>query len=89
MASFVQAYHYCVSDDAGGKVYCDYYASSWGTTTFAAGSYHPGGVNVGMADGGVRFASDNINNLVWQALGSIDGGGKNPEETSPEFLIIP
>jgi hypothetical protein len=38
-----------------------------------------------LADGAVRFASDSINLAVWQALGSINGGGKTPEETSPDF----
>jgi prepilin-type processing-associated H-X9-DG protein len=85
MWSYVEAYGYCVSDDAGGKVYCDYNASNWGTTTFAASSYHSGGVNVGMADSSVRFVNEAIRNAVWQALGSIDGGGKNPEETNPDF----
>ena len=55
------------------------------TTVCTAGSYHPGGVNVGLVDGSVRFVSEVINNAVWQAAGSIDGGGKNPEETNPDF----
>lgn len=75
----------CISDTAGGKVYCDYNANGWGMTTFAASSLHPGGVNVGLADGSVRFLNDAIKNAVWQAAASIDGGGKNVEETSPEL----
>lgn len=85
MWSYVSSYKYCLSDTAGGKVYCDYNAPTWGATTFAASSYHPGGVNVGMADGSVRFANDTIKNAVWQALGSIDGGGRDIEETNPNF----
>lgn len=56
------------------KVYCDYslYAG-WGAR-YAASSYHPGGVNVGLADGSVRFVADNIANATWQALASINGG---------------
>jgi prepilin-type N-terminal cleavage/methylation domain-containing protein/prepilin-type processing-associated H-X9-DG protein len=40
----------------------------------AASSYHTGGVNVGMADGSVRFVSDGINFPTWQAMGSRAGG---------------
>jgi len=55
----------------------------------SAGSFHPGGVNVMMLDGSVRFISDNINTGntslppvaggpspygVWGALGSASGG---------------
>jgi prepilin-type N-terminal cleavage/methylation domain-containing protein/prepilin-type processing-associated H-X9-DG protein len=51
-------------------------------TGFAAGrathskaiSKHPGGVNVGFADGSVAFVSDSITLLVWQALSTINGG---------------
>ena len=67
------------------KVYCTCTANAYATTVCTAGSYHPGGVNVGLVDGSVRFVSEVINNAVWQAAGSIDGGGKNPEETNPDF----
>jgi prepilin-type N-terminal cleavage/methylation domain-containing protein/prepilin-type processing-associated H-X9-DG protein len=40
----------------------------------AASSYHTGGVNVGMADGSVRFVPDSINFTTWQAMGSANGG---------------
>lgn len=40
----------------------------------AARSYHPGGVNVGLADGSVRFISDQIHPAVWRALGTRNGG---------------
>ena len=40
----------------------------------AASSYHTGGVNVGMADGSVRFVSDGINFATWQGLGTMNGG---------------
>ena len=66
------------------KVPC-VYQGGWGDTCFAAGSYHPGGVNVGLADGSVRFVNEVINNATWQALGSINGAGKAPDETSPSF----
>jgi prepilin-type N-terminal cleavage/methylation domain-containing protein/prepilin-type processing-associated H-X9-DG protein len=40
----------------------------------AASSYHTGGVNVGMADGSVRFVSDSIDFATWQAMGTRAGG---------------
>ncbi len=40
----------------------------------AARSNHPGGVNVGMCDGSVRFIKSAINARTWQALGSMNGG---------------
>ena len=40
----------------------------------SARSYHPGGVNLCLADGSVRFVSENVDQVVFQALGSRDGG---------------
>ncbi|MBO0697642.1 MAG: DUF1559 domain-containing protein, partial [Zavarzinella sp.] len=40
----------------------------------AASSYHSGGVNVGMADGSVRFVRDSINFTSWQSMGTMRGG---------------
>lgn len=37
-------------------------------------SEHPGGVNLLIADGSVRFVADSINTDVWQSMGSINGG---------------
>jgi prepilin-type processing-associated H-X9-DG protein len=55
------------------KVFCDYSLHvSWGGR-FAASSCHPGGVNLGLADGSVRFVTDTVNAGIWQALGSING----------------
>lgn len=39
-----------------------------------AGSRHPGGVNVGMADGSVRFVKSTVDLNTWRALGSRNGG---------------
>jgi prepilin-type processing-associated H-X9-DG protein len=39
-----------------------------------ASSRHIGGVNVCMADGSVRFISDNINLFTWQCLGNAKDG---------------
>ena len=41
---------------------------------FAARSNHPGGVNVLMADGSVRFVTDSIDLTTWRALGTCRGG---------------
>lgn len=39
----------------------------------SARSYHPGGVNMGMADGSVRFVNDGVDALAYQATGSRNG----------------
>jgi prepilin-type N-terminal cleavage/methylation domain-containing protein/prepilin-type processing-associated H-X9-DG protein len=54
------------------------YCSSIGTASFTnyseADSFHPGGVNVLMADGSVRFIKNSINIRSWWALGTKAGG---------------
>jgi prepilin-type processing-associated H-X9-DG protein len=47
-----------------------------GGPTYAAitaRSYHPGGVNVLLGDGSVRFVKDSIDGRTWRALGTIAG----------------
>ena len=44
------------------------------TGLVSATSNHPGGVNVGFADGSVKFIKDTINLQTWWALGSRNGG---------------
>jgi len=39
-----------------------------------ANSRHPGGVNVGLADGSVRFVKSTVNLVPWQAIGTRNGG---------------
>ncbi|WP_254053389.1 H-X9-DG-CTERM domain-containing protein [Singulisphaera sp. GP187] len=39
----------------------------------AARSYHSGGVNVGFADGSVRFIKSTINLVNWRAIGTRAG----------------
>lgn len=46
----------------------------------AARSKHPGGVNVAMADGSVRFVAETVSLNVWRAAGSSQGG---------ESLVLP
>lgn len=46
---------------------------------FTARSRHPGGVNMGMGDGSIRFITNTIELNVWQGLGSRD----NNEAVSP------
>ena len=41
--------------------------------TSAARSRHAGGVNVGMADGSVRYIKDTINFMSWRALSTSRG----------------
>lgn len=41
---------------------------------FAARSQHPGGVNVGMSDGSVRFVRNGIALPVWRAIATKGGG---------------
>jgi prepilin-type processing-associated H-X9-DG protein len=40
----------------------------------STGSFHPGGMNVAMCDGSVRFVSNAIARAVWDALITRDGG---------------
>ncbi|MBX6316549.1 MAG: DUF1559 domain-containing protein [Isosphaeraceae bacterium] len=61
----------------------NYYQDDWthcssiGSTALAAlsnaDSYHPGGINVLMADGSVKFIKDAINQRTWWALGTRAG----------------
>jgi prepilin-type processing-associated H-X9-DG protein len=41
--------------------------------TSPATSFHPGGVNVGMCDGSVRFFKEQVNLMSWWALGTRAG----------------
>lgn len=45
-----------------------------GAGAYTARSLHPGGVNVTMGDGAVRFVSESIDRTVWRAVGTINGG---------------
>jgi prepilin-type processing-associated H-X9-DG protein len=57
---------------ANGWAYCS--DSAIGDAAFTvANSNHPGGVNVLMGDGSVRFVKDSIDQLTWLALGTRAG----------------
>ncbi len=51
--------------------------NTWGLDATGNGpptSFHPGGVNMCMADGSVKFVKDTINLRVWWAIGTRAGG---------------
>ena len=58
--SYVPDYMPCVMDEHTQVIYLR--------------SVHPGGVNVGLADGSIRFVSETINTQTWRDLGTRDGG---------------
>ena len=55
----------CVNDANAPCVY-----TTSGSTRMFARSQHVGGVQVGLADGAVRFISENVNGATWGYLGS-------------------
>jgi prepilin-type processing-associated H-X9-DG protein len=61
----------CLSSDSWGSI-----QNSPGSITDAitATSNHPGGVNVGMCDGSVRFVKETISPQTWWALGTRNQG---------------
>jgi prepilin-type processing-associated H-X9-DG protein len=50
------------------------HATTTDPTNHFARSHHPGGVNVALCDGSVRFVSDNVALSTWRALGTAHGG---------------
>ena len=46
---------------------------TWNGVAMTANSRHAGGVHVLFGDGAVRFVSENINPVVWSAVGTIAG----------------
>lgn len=49
-------------------------AHDWGVGIVPPRSQHPGGVNACLADGSVRFITDNVDLLTWQRLGNRKDG---------------
>jgi prepilin-type N-terminal cleavage/methylation domain-containing protein/prepilin-type processing-associated H-X9-DG protein len=65
----------CTPNDQGDEwAYCSNSGSGACSNYSNADSYHPGGVNVLMGDGSVKFIKNSINQQTWWALGSIGGG---------------
>jgi len=60
------------SRNCGANFIAEWGQDFWGTAN--ASSLHPGGVNVAMTDGSVRFVKDTINQGTWAALGTRAGG---------------
>ncbi len=61
---------------APNSVACSNDNSYWGgpAATVPPNSNHSGGVNVGMADGSVKFVKDSVNLQTWWAVGTRAGG---------------
>jgi prepilin-type N-terminal cleavage/methylation domain-containing protein len=53
---------------------CTQTGSPYNALWSAARSYHPAGVQASLADGSVRFVSNNISLTVWQAMATRGGG---------------
>lgn len=60
----------CISVAMGGDPSTRFTPYGWRT----ARSWHPGGVNVGFADGSTRFVDDAVDPLIWKAMATIQGG---------------
>jgi prepilin-type N-terminal cleavage/methylation domain-containing protein/prepilin-type processing-associated H-X9-DG protein len=58
--------------DQGYKPPCMWTGAPWGAH-YAARSNHPGGVNAAMADGSVRFVTNNISLVTWRQLATRAG----------------
>jgi prepilin-type N-terminal cleavage/methylation domain-containing protein/prepilin-type processing-associated H-X9-DG protein len=54
--------------------YCSQTGSGSASRFSNSSSFHPGGVNVLMADGHVQFIKNSINQTTWWGLGTIAGG---------------
>jgi hypothetical protein len=65
----------CMGVQLGGGVKLQFTPFGWRT----ARSNHPGGVNLALADGALRFVSEAIDADVWTALATVAGGEQNAQ----------
>lgn len=49
-------------------------SAAFAVNQISASSTHPGGVNVALMDGSVRFVKETVNPASWRALGTVAGG---------------
>ncbi len=69
--TFYTRYHHILPP---GSPSCNFGSDDYdGNTVVSATSRHPSGVNVGLADGSIRFVKNSVNPAVWKALGTIAG----------------
>lgn len=61
------------------KAPCECTAPSWSNEDYAARSFHPGGVNLLLADSSVHFVSEQVDLAVWQAQASINSREMLPD----------
>ncbi len=64
---------YCGTPNSDDQTAC-YDCPNDGRGGVAARSEHPGGVNVGLADGSTRFVSETIDGTIWRAAMTIQAG---------------
>jgi prepilin-type processing-associated H-X9-DG protein len=65
----------CVAAKTFGPAEVRFAAYGWRT----ARSRHPGGVNMALGDGAVRFVAESIDQAVWHALSTREGGEPAPD----------
>jgi prepilin-type N-terminal cleavage/methylation domain-containing protein/prepilin-type processing-associated H-X9-DG protein len=66
----------CMGVQLGGGVKVQFTPYGWRT----ARSYHPGGVNVAMADGSLRYVGNEIDPTVWTTMSTIAGAEANDSQ---------
>jgi prepilin-type N-terminal cleavage/methylation domain-containing protein len=54
--------------------FVDCWGPNFGRTNFAARSFHPGGVTMGLCDGSVSFVQSSIDPIVYSVMGTRGGG---------------
>ena len=65
---------YCDNGARGKFTGCEDRSSEGSRSGVGSRSQHPGGVQVGMGDGSVRFVSESVDRVTWRALFTIQSG---------------